>query len=276
MRIQNYDDAPELQVIRKHNLFKAIRARAIELSESREGLEIGPVPPDLLSQFSPAEKFVFSMDNLRSNLISNCKGRAYIKYKMEHALDNDRITIQIVKLEYRSYLSECVILFDRLANWLGMLEFSFKHENISFKKEEDHMLGFFNPMVNDARNTNMHGYYVDFVGWEEADKLERKITSLADEGNRNLAIEQKYIEEIVKIINGHVHWFDQTEKAFSGFFENFFNSIADKLLVSKSLLLPKNLPKNFKTEFRRKDSLRKDSRHEKTFHSINADLQGDK
>jgi hypothetical protein len=271
MFIQNYNDAPELDVLRKHNFLLCIKGCAEELVNSREDMELGPITANQTERLEPFEKLIVAMDINRGNLLENCKNRAYIKYKMTHALENERITLQTIKHEYRSYMLECVILFDRLSNLLGMLNDCYTAENISFTENEEHLLGFFNPLVNDFRNINIHEYYDSHFSWENASRLENEIHNKRFTGIQDIETERKLFEELSKIISEHLNWFKLTEDHFSKFLDNFFSLLADKLIVSEALLLPKSMPENFKVKYQRKDSLRRQGRHSKVFNSINTE-----
>jgi hypothetical protein len=271
MYIQNYNDAPELEVLRKHNFLLCIKDCAAKLVSAREDMELGPITANQTELLTPVEKLIVAMDINRGNLLENCKNRAYIKYKMTHALENERITIQAIKHEYRSYMIECVILFDRLSNLLGMLNDCYTAENISFTENEDHLLGFFNPLVNDFRNRNIHEYYDSHFSWENASRLEGEIHNKRFNGNQDTEAERKLLDELSKIIREHLIWFKLTEDEFSIFFDNFFSLLENKLVVSNDLLLPQIMPENFRVKYQRKDSLRRQGRHIKAFNSNNSE-----
>ena len=166
-------------------------------------------------------------------------------------------------------MSECVILFERLSNLLGMLNDCYTPEGFSFTENEDHFLGFFNPLVNDFRNINIHEYYDSHISWDMAVKLEGQIHDKRFRDDIDTDIETIFLAELTNIINGHLSWFEETEVSFSSFFEFFFGLLADKLNISEHLVLPKHMPENFKVKYQRTVNLRRNNRHTKTFNTVN-------
>lgn len=199
MYIQNYNDAPELVVLRDHPFLLSIKHAAEELIILREEIST-PITSEQITLLTSVQKLIVALEFNRGNLVENCKNRAYIKYKMAHVLDNDRITIQAIKHEYRSYMLECVILFDRLSNLLGMLSDCFTPEGIFFTDDEEHFLGFFNPLVNDFRNVNIHGYYDSHFNWVKAVLIEGQTHEKRFRGDFDTEIETILLAELSKII----------------------------------------------------------------------------
>jgi hypothetical protein len=69
-----------------------------------------------------------------------------------------------------------------------------------FTDDEEYFLGFFNPLVNDFRNLNIHGYYDSHFNWVKAVLIEGQTHEKRFRGDFDTEIETILLAELSKII----------------------------------------------------------------------------
>ncbi|MPW31528.1 hypothetical protein F9L16_21365 [Agarivorans sp. B2Z047] len=256
--IQNYNWGPELEVVRKHKLLNAIRDFAVEKCADASELVDGVVTNENAKLLNDLQRFSIILDLSRGELYENCKTRNYIAYKTSTIYKNDRVTIQALKHEYRSYLNECVVLYERLAFFLAFLESIYKSSPIEFGREKEHIHTFFNPLVFDIRNENAHHRYVVRAEYLKVESLENEIHGLSYKGGPPSQLVSEYLDKFGDLIEKDLDWFEYSSKEFATFFTELFDEIAEKILKDGNILIPNKLPedldisKKISPQFRRK------------------------
>ena len=253
--IQNYNESKELELIRKHSfpllIQKSAAVHAKGNDESRWTI-------DKAIEYTSEEVFIIELDCMRFNLLENCKIRQYISYKMQTSLENERVTVLALKHEYRSYITECVVFYERLALLLTYLEKSYKKDGISFENEISNLHKFFNPVVIEQRNTNIHQHYISKQSFKKAELIEAKLHDIQYKGYYSAELQKKLLTELGLIIKEELEWFKYTETEFTYFLHKFFDCLACKIILNEKLIIPQFLPtnmsfsSNIKVDFRRR------------------------
>lgn len=256
--IQNYNEGPEQAVLRGSPLSRAIRAGADEIVVGNSALTRLRVDETADSILDPRSRFVVQLDLIRGNIVENTKVRRYIAYKIQTILENERVTVQALKHEYRSYISECVILYERLAQLLSFFDNAYEYSSQSFDAEIHELHLFFNPLVMDIRNFNAHQRYaLKSSHWEIGD-LEGRIHDIQFAGGSDEGLKAEYLAKLQGAIAEQLEWIKYTEESFAKFLERFFLNLAGNVTQNGSLTIPDSLPpdisinKPFRNDFRRK------------------------
>ncbi|ELK2038055.1 hypothetical protein RUX70_004136 [Vibrio vulnificus] len=267
--VQNYNWGPELEIIRNHRLLFAFREFVVE--NCPVALEQSNLFTDEnSSSFTLNQKFSAILELSRAELFENCKSRNYVAYKTSTILENDRITIQALKHEYRSYLSECVVLYERLAYLLAFLELCYCSESIDFEDEKHYLHVFFNPLIFDFRNDNSHHRYVVRPKYLEVENLETKIHNQSYQGELSAQLLEDYLQKISVLIDEDLDWFEYTSREFAQFFQNFFDSLANKVLVNNKVQIPSSLPVDLKLDKKITPNFRRKVNHKNLFNGYHS------
>jgi len=267
--IQNYNWGPELEVIRTHELLIAINNYVNENCAENVDPRFNILTDKNNNSLDDLQKFYAILAFSRGELLENCKSRNYISYKASTIFNNDRLTIQSLKHEYRSYLSECVVLYDRLAYFISFLELCYKSNGISFESETVMLHTFFNPLLFDIRNENAHHRYVVRTEYLEVEYLENLIHDMNYNGDTSQNTIEQYVEKLGRLIEKDLDWFEFTSKEFAGFFISFLNCISTKILNNGLLQEPKELPSDLVLNKKITPNFRRKIHHKKLFNESN-------
>lgn len=271
--IQNFNDGIELENLRRNCFYKAIRAEAEKIRDSYQFLKNRIVYDNIEDKLSLQDRVVVKFDLLFSNFFENVKERRYIRYKIENIMKFDRVTILMLTSEYRNYLNNCVILYERLAQLLTFIEYVYKTENISVDSEVKRLHEFFNPVVILQRNYNTHQSYFSTSDTVELEKFEGEIHDMLFQGQDAEKDIKKYLNQYETIIKEKISWIKMTENAFSEFLENFLNGVFSLISSNNKLKIPINIPFEFKLSKEFKIKYRQKIDHEGIFNKANIRTQ---
>lgn len=125
MRIETFNHSPELSSIRKTRLYTHLRPYVHERLASVNIAEDLRVREEDEYRLSVEDRYFVKLDILLGQVLKNCKTRQFWKGTMAHQLESEAISCLSVEAIDRAYLSELVVLFERLGRFAVLLRKSF-------------------------------------------------------------------------------------------------------------------------------------------------------
>lgn len=260
MEIEQFNQCLELTCFRETRFFTSLRPyihKRLDYHKDTKGFLIFAEDE---KGFSNEDRFFAKLDILFGQIFKNIQARQYWKGQLSILGQSERVSLLALSSLHQVYINELVILYERLARFLVLIEKAFG-KDIEVKDLEKQLLRFFNPILFDKRNYNQHRQYLGFPGQTELIVLEEKAL-------RNDFLLQQYCQDFDVALKGIMSWIDYTEKKTADFIKKYLNNLEAKINFENEYMIPRQMPPNFSFEDKLESSIRRRYNHENLFKDL--------
>ncbi len=207
-----------------------------------------------------SDRFYVCLDFIVGDIFRNVHSRQWIKTQMAALSRLRQVDSVGAHTLYRSYINELVVMMERLQRITALLVMGFG-EGSFVKSCEEHILGFFHPLLFKKRNENHHGLY---LGYANSHEIEQAVRDVTDKVSRTRALTL-----FRSAIARELAWFEVTEKAMATFLHAFFENMHSGLKAAGGYQDPARLPVKFDLQTTLRSTLRKKHKHDEVFKARN-------
>jgi hypothetical protein len=254
---KEYNEGLELKVLRETEFYKKLRPYTHNRLSKYSCIEDRLIHEHQEHKISLEDRYFAKLDILFGQVFQNVQVRQFWKEQIERLLTEDQIDLLALASLDRAYINELVILFERLASFLVLLQKAFGDET-DVSDLEDQLLSFFSPILFDKRVHNQHYNYLWFP--KHAELLSFESDVLAGDLNAD-----QYCNQYFDAVTERLNWIKYTEKELSEFLKPYFDGFEQKIIERGEYKEPTNLPLIFSIQYDLSSDVRRRRKHRESF-----------